>query len=122
MECHFDPDLYNLSPRPQDIILQWYRHNSKTYEAVAFNHQNSESGSYTLDFNPTGGKYDLTINATKWERDNGVWTCLKKSLGGLSELISYQLNVLGKIIIIFTKHSVKSGTKFKVELGLIKFS
>ncbi|XP_064463454.1 protein turtle homolog B-like [Ornithodoros turicata] len=90
LRCKFNPALAS-----RNILYFWVRTNTEGTENAAI------SGSalfphYTVDFEPTEGRYDLLISRAQYEKDNGRFECRLKEAGSGLDVHSsgYQVTVL----------------------------
>lgn len=88
LECRFNnPALFATGGQ-----IYWMRQRNGEKDNVAIGDTPFDR-SYTVDLDPTVGRYDLKISRATYERDNGVFECRFKEAGTGSDLHTTTVNL-----------------------------
>lgn len=88
LNCRFNnPELLDSGGR-----IYWMRQRNGEKDNVAIDKTPFER-SYTVNFQPDEGRYDLTISRATYERDNGMFECRVKAAGTGDDLHSTSVNL-----------------------------
>ncbi|CAL4088052.1 unnamed protein product [Meganyctiphanes norvegica] len=88
LNCRFNnPELLDKGGR-----IYWMRQRNGEKDNVAIDKTPFER-SYTVNFQPDEGRYDLTISRATYDRDNGMFECRVKAAGTGDDLHSTSVNL-----------------------------
>lgn len=87
LECRFSAELAQKAS-----TLYWIRTNRNGHDNVAIG-ETPYQAKYSVDYRPTEGVYDLTIQDATYDRDNGQFKCQMKEGGSGLELHSVTIGL-----------------------------
>merc|ERR1719471_2331368 len=88
LQCRFSPALADSS-----ATLYWIRNINDQHDNVAIGEKPFSTG-YTVEHEPTLGRYDLRIANASYERDNGDFECRKVEFGTGRKLHSSMIQLV----------------------------
>lgn len=88
LQCRFSPNLADSK-----ATLYWYRNINDEHDSVAIGKTHYSTG-YTVEHEPSLGRYDLRIRNASYERDNGDFECRMVEFGTGTKLHSSMIQLV----------------------------